>query len=138
MSTSPTPLRPVKSKIPFKSINCDSFSVEEGGETYYPHVGETVELRNRVSLDDYTLLVEFQNDDGGPRTPELVDRVCQTLAARIKAWDWTDDDDVPYPSPPTPDVIRRLSAPEMMFLLSGGKQTAAGLTEAAEAERKND
>lgn len=123
---------PTKSKLPTKTIVADDLVIEFGGGEYYPHAGEGVTYRlKRLSLEDYLLqlkAVSMQNEMNLALKNEVISdkaiielsdaatKALSILASQIVSWDWTDDNNQPYPSPPTPEVLRSLSREEMRWL----------------------
>lgn len=70
-----------------RRVSAADIKVVEDGETYYPHVGEWVEFRGRVSLGLYLDLM-----DAGRSRENL-----QLLLGIIHGWTLTDDNGQPVP-----------------------------------------
>ena len=111
--------------IRFPSDDCE---ITIGGETYYPHVGESLWFRGKpkigqtkadwafrrigASLDEAAPdpRAEDETDDqfferiGRSRLTQLAlvethyDDLLQWIATRLDRWDWTDDDGKPLPA----------------------------------------
>ena len=129
-----------------KRVPSDDCVVSSDGETYYPHEGEWVEIRPVTSIAEIRALdglrrlkVEFDaakgEQDEGMRIVAIMDKhfgaVCEALARRLTAWNWTDDNDQPMPQPASqPKVIEQLKADEIMWLVNAAHGESA-------TERKN-
>lgn len=117
----PTKTKPTK--IPTRTVVADDLAVEVDGETYYPHAGEVVTFRGRMSVGDYlnsAKLAALGSDMSAEQVDKLDDLFGQTieaLAKRIVSWDWTDDAGDPLPSPPDADVLRGLATEEVQWLI---------------------
>lgn len=129
-----------RSKPPVRRVFTDDLAVIVDGETYYPHAGEWVEFRRRLSWDFHLRLMRLQrlqSADLEHLAPEEVEQLEQLATAMvgevarlIHAWSWTDADGQPLP-PPTAEVIAGLEPEEIWWLMV---HAAAPL---GEAERKN-
>lgn len=137
--------KPVPRRIP--SDDCE---VTIDGEVYRPHEGEWVEMISSESVGELRIRVELAQlgpklealegePDAGIRYNALMDAhyvsLCEHLAERVVAWNWTDLRGRPL-SPPTDDQGRplgllRLRANELYWLMN-----AVAPQESAES-RKN-
>lgn len=107
------------------TVTADDLVVTVDGEEYRPHAGEMVRLCGpRPGWWFLEALARLQASDGTV-TSELL----EALAGVVCEWDWTDDEGQPLP-PPSADVLRRLSIPEVMWL-------AQTYMTGSEAARKN-
>ena len=126
-------------------VPSDDFVVEIGGESFRTHENEWVEVLPQMSVHDWQqmqrlnrLHVEIDalaGEDGGEDAVlALVDGacadLCQTLAARIIDWTWTDDAGRPLPKPDgTAEPFCRLTPHELLYLnhvLQGDHPAARG------------
>lgn len=128
----PTKSKTKPTKLPTKTIVADDLEVEVDGEKFYPHAGESVTYRvKNLSLDNYlvqmkALSLQFALPEAAVdnkldyqaviNLEEAAHKVLALLASQIVSWDWTDDLSEPYPSPPTPEILRTLSREEMRWL----------------------
>lgn len=128
----------VQSKPPGNRVPSDSYQVEVGGVTYYPHVGEWVEYRSAPTISDQLTMIRFAGfgelaqqyaqreaagEDVGGAVEAMIGDLLNELASGIRAWNWTDDNGIPYASPPTGGDLAGLSMPELTYLLSRGAAT---------------
>lgn len=90
-----------------RRVSCDDLTVVVGGETYFPHYGEWVEYKGRPSVGLYIKLLGMNSasEDG-----------LKELAKYVTAWNWTDDDNKPYPAP-SAEVFTMLPTDELKWLL---------------------
>ena len=113
-------------------VPSDDFVVEIGGEPFHTHEGEWVEVLPQVLVHDMQQLLRLSRlqaeidalggEDGGGAVLALLDAtyadICQTLAARIVDWSWTDDAGRLLPKPDgTPEPFQRLAPPELEYLV---------------------
>lgn len=118
-----------RTKLPLREVIADDLVIEIDGIQYRPHAGESVTFHpGGESLDDYLLQMRvltaqslFSIDDGidASKVAEfeaLSNQAISRLASRIAAWTWTDNQGVPYESPPTVDVLRKLGTEESLWL----------------------
>lgn len=133
---------PIQKKPPTR-IPTDDYAVVVGGETYYPHAGEWVEMSTRTTVKETRALrrfMQFSTDmdamDGdsekGLEFLRILDEDFEVLtaglASRVRAWSWTDDDGTPLPEPDgTSAPFENLSAEELFYLinLSNAGESAA-------------
>lgn len=127
----PKAKRATNKKPPLLEVPSDDFTVAVGGEEYHPHAGESITFRGAMSVEDYMVMLEMQEfqdvDDATaelPRVKAAAEKVCETLAAAIVRWTWTDDAGEPYPSPPGSEALRRLSFDELGYIIEKGFQRA--------------
>lgn len=134
----------VKSKLPLRKIICDDFKFTdaESGKDFYPHVGETVTFSRKTTISDMAKLMRFQslagkqqadaivgepNSDTTLEFADALESLIDLLFDSLVSWEWTDDDDEPYPTHPTRDVVASLSVEEIVFLVgmkvNSGKRT---------------
>lgn len=131
-------LRPTK--VPPTRVPSDAFTVEQNGVTYRPHAGEWVEFRSTDQVGDFLFLQRSRRISqeiaalADPDAAEHRDRfermnveMCRRAAAEVLAWNWTDDAGRPYPSPPSPEDMERLSNAELMYILTRGRMGGAEL-----------
>ena len=127
---------PSKWKIPPVRVESDDCAVyvgreiEDGevtnvGTAHHVHKGEWVELLQCRSLAEIMALTEVGSlaQDGAGSLRKL----CQELAKRIVAWNWTGMDTEALAQPyNAPEVLECLTDDELMWLLSAaqGKETA--------------
>lgn len=111
------------------------------GTVYHPHAGETVELLPAENLQSALMWARLTLGGQGQRPEDALaqireldqalDRMCELLADVVVAWTWTDLAGAPLPQPyKRPDVLRRLSLEELMWLRSA-------ISGETEGERKN-
>lgn len=114
-------------------VPSDDFVVEIGGEPFHTHEGEWVEVLPQMSVRDMQQMQRLNRvdveidalagEDGGEDAVlALLDAtyadLCQTLAARIIDWTWTDDAGRPLPKPDgTAEPFRRLAPQELWYLV---------------------
>ena len=141
------PKKPPARKIPARKVLADELVITVDGVDYHPHEGEYVIFRGTAqTVGEYLDGLELQTiglqgakaEDGGDnlsdselevtrRASELFARTVEGIAARVVEWDWTDNDDNPYPSPPTAEVIKSLTFEELNWLGRGGRKTESPL-----------
>jgi len=125
-----------------KRLPSDDCKVIQGGETYYPHEGEWVEVLPGVTVDGvrqlHTLhelapkLLAAQGEaDEQARILALMDgafsEVARFLAPRLTAWNWTDDLGRPLPLPDgTPGPLGCLRQEELFWLISAAQGETPG------------
>lgn len=113
-------------------VPSDDFVVEIGGQAFNTHEGEWVEVLPQMSVRDMQQLQRLSRlqveidalageDGGGAAVLALLNAtyadMCQTLAARISDWTWTDDAGRPLPKPDgTPEPFQRLAPLELEYL----------------------
>lgn len=129
----------VKSKPPARRVTADSFVVTAGEEKYYPHVGEWVEFVPVLQLDTLLtamVLQALQGIDMSDVTPDearevrtAFESVTRDMAKAIVRWNWTDNDDKPFPEKPGEDDLRLLSLEELMWLVGASFGTPMGEAE---------
>lgn len=102
--------------------------VTEEGTPYYVHQGEWVELIPCRTLAELMALTDIGNmaQEGA----DSLRKLCQELAKRITAWNWTgmDTEAPPMPQPyNAPEVLEGLTDDELMWLMAAakGKETSA-------------
>lgn len=104
-----------------RTVCADDFTVVVDGETYYPHAGESVTFKGRLSVGLYLELTRLDQAETG----------LDLLASAITEWSFTDDEGRAYASPPTVEVLKALPAEELGWLI------AASRSERKEEEVKN-
>jgi len=130
-----------------RRIPSDDCAVASGGETYYPHEGEWVEIRPVASIAEVRALdglrrlkVELDaaagESDEAVRVLSIMDKhfgaVCESLARRMVAWSWTDDNGEPMPQPASqPKVLEQLKGDEILWLMNAAQGESG-------AARKNE
>ena len=126
-----------KSKIPSRRIQADSCVVTDRGDSYYPHIGEWIEMRPLRSIQeqlDLLRLRELSTADGaevGVTEARLL-AICVALSKQIIIWNWTDDLDRPLGQPhECPEVLMALSNEELTWIIT------QAITTETEGERKN-
>ncbi len=129
------PSRPTK--LPSRTVICDDFEVVIGGKRYWPHAGQRLVISGQGSIDDVMLSMGLASLQAvADLTPEEAREAKDTLelmlarsAEAIEAWTWTDNNGNAYESPPTVDVLRRLSPDEIAYInekvISGGEKKDA-------------
>ena len=117
-----------KRRAPMTVVPSDDFVVKDGGEEYYPHAGESVTFRKRVSPRDLMVIAragDLQNDTEGEKGAAKLarffhDEACVVLGRAIHSWTWTDpysDEGTAYPEP-SAEALRDLDAQtELQYLL---------------------
>lgn len=115
-----------------RRIPSDDCVVEVDGEKYNVHEGEWVELIPVTTVSDLAVLQKARDLEtvaaaakGDPdenvkmldATSGMVDSICEMLAPRVKAWNWTDDAGRPLPQPDgTAEPLKRLHWEELLYL----------------------
>ena len=113
-------------------VPSDDCMVSVGGVEYALHAGEWIDVVPGLTVEEYKiqmamlrLQVDIANADKPEeqsvylgRAEESIDRTMAILGRRILGWNWTGDDEAPYPSPPTEEALRNLRMEEMAYLLS--------------------
>lgn len=110
-----------------QKIPGDDFEVKSAeGEPLYPHAGEWVLMRQRISPAAMRVLLKFWPLAAKGFTPEsaneiadLLPEVWAILSEAILDWSWTGPDGKPYPKPhKKPEVIaNEISFEEMAWLV---------------------
>lgn len=118
-------------KIPPKRIPSDDCVITVDGEEFHVHEGEWVEIirietfRQLIALVDIRMLVH--SVVGGDALANL----CDEIAQRLVAWNWTGNDGKPLPQPcQNRKLIQSLSSEEVLWLSSA-------IQGETKAERKN-
>ncbi len=122
-------------------IPSDDFEMEIDGVIYAPHADEWVEVRPGMAVSSIRVqsamarlqeeMQAVKGDDGAEsqilrQLDEQFTMACDSVAKRVVAWNWTDMEGVPLPSPRNaPDVIADLSAEEVSYLLTLGMSTGS-------------
>ena len=118
-----------RTKVPSKKVLSNDLVIEEDGVEYRPHAGESVLVRGGNRVGDVLIAMRLQGLVGlsGNTTPEemasyekTVTDLVEYVAERIEFWDWTDANGDPYPTPPTPEVLRQLDFRELAYLATAG------------------
>lgn len=139
-----------KSKIPAVRVASDDCAIMQGrvirdgviihpGDPVYVHQGEWVEIIPVQSMREFLALTGLIGIVPGEqsqaakiaqlRTPLM--ELCDVLARRVLAWNWTDLMGEPLPQPyGKPDVIQMLSDDEMLWLVTAAQGETG-------AQRKN-
>lgn len=86
-----------RSKAPSFTLECDDLVlVDDEGNEYYPHVGESVKMRNEIPWE----LARVAN---GGTNYDYYALAIRILKRQILDWDWTDDNEKLMPKPGTDD-----------------------------------
>ncbi len=117
-----------------KRIPSDSCRLFVDGEECYPHEGEWVELISAETMGELRVRVKFARlgvaleaiqgeADEVARANALLEEhygeVCEHLARRVFAWNWTDDLGTPLPQPRgNPEAFRLLRSGELHWLMN--------------------
>lgn len=128
------PAKIERSKAPPRAVFCDDLVIEVDGEEYHPHAGEVIRFSGGASVADVKMAVDLQKfrdidmstKEGKERMEEVkagLQLVSGQLTLRIHSWDWTDDADEPYSSPPTQEIIESLRFEELMWILTASMRT---------------
>lgn len=126
-------------KFPPRVVPSDDLVVLYDGQEIRPHEGETVTFRGRASVADYLSGLKLQRlgtelvaEVNTSEIDALFAEALTGLASKIVEWTWTDDEGEPLPSPPTADLLQRLSFEELTWLVraAGGQRS--------EGEKKDD
>jgi len=119
------------SKPPARTVPSDDFYLTVDEVAYQPHEGEWVKVLNHFAVHDLQVLkavrqmsVEVDAVRGEAnekdRVLEVMEKpfaeLCELLADRVVAWNWTDDAERPMP-PPSVASIRGLRAEEISYLM---------------------
>lgn len=120
-------------KPPVRRVPSDDCALLVGGEAYYPHTGEWVEVVGGFSvqlvrglgeiagLGVTTASLEGEPDAERRQVAAIgsaFDDICRVLAQRVVAWTWTDERERPLPTPDgTPTPFLGLRAEELGWLL---------------------
>lgn len=131
-------------KVPVRRYPSDSLVITVDGEAYRPHEGEWVEMRGGPSWDfmrdaanvtrlERTPFNQLAPEDSRVMT-ESLDRLIEFLATRLVAWDWTDPDGKPLPSP-SKAVLGVIDRDEVLWLIQ--TLVAGGVPGQAEVQEKN-
>ncbi len=120
----------VRSKPVLREVECSDCTKTSGGQTFYPHVGETVWFTPTMSIRTLLVAMQLQGFMGvsmDALSPEEVGKfgaafteVTRELSTLIIRWNWTDDTDAPYPAKPTVEVLQALSIEELVWLVNAG------------------
>ena len=119
----------VKSGL-LKTVSSDDFEFEADEEVIYPHKGENVTFRRRVSPNDLMLIAragELQEKQDNARLADFFyNEVCPALSRSVQKWTWKDMfTGEAYPKEPTVDDFRNLDALTELQYLLGAWITAA-------------
>lgn len=120
-------------KPPPIRIPSDDCRIVLDGQEFFPHEGEWVETLAGMTVAEYKAINAMGNlaerlaqVKGDPDEEEKVnalidgqfDQICDVLAARVVAWNWTDDAGRPLPQPNgTPAIFHRLRSHELNWLV---------------------
>ena len=155
-------LKKKPTKLPARTVVADDLVIAVDGVEYRPHAGEKVMLRGgRETMQDSLISlraaaiqeevaaaiadieakgVESLADEAAAGLLEkraelqsLTQEILLRLKSRIVAWEWTDPEGEPYPSPPTVEILMALEREELSWLRS---QFQAA--ERTEDEKKDD
>lgn len=132
-----------RSKPPKRTVKSDSFKVDQDGESYFPHAGESVTFKGRGSVRSAMTAMSLSRLSDLPSEkittamdPDgIMGKVLHELADNIHSWTWTDPDGEPYPERPDRELLAGLEFGELAWLLSA---MAGNEERATEEERKND
>ena len=135
----------MKPKIPPRKIKSDDCAINVGqgiedgeivdsGVPYYIHQGEWIEILPVITVAEVMNISRLQNAAGDVSgLDENLSLLCEELARRLVAWNWTGLMGEPLDPPNNrPDVLMKLSSDELMWLM-----TASSSQEAPD-ERKKD
>ena len=104
--------------------------IVEKGEAIAVHRGEWIEvvpvqsMKELIALGRIASLVSSEFDMSGRagEASRALVSLCTALAARITAWNWTDNAGLPLPQPyEQPDVLAALSNDELMYLVQASR-----------------
>jgi hypothetical protein len=132
-----------------KQIPSDTCAVRIGGETYYPHEGEWIEvLPSPNTLRETQAFVRFGiaarnleategDDDQVDQTDKYLEQdfgvLLEIVAKRVIAWNWTDMRGRPLPQlDAKADLLRDLSDQEVYWLVLACRGEPPQVAEAAE------
>ncbi|MHA2231581.1 MAG: hypothetical protein ACXAB4_03730 [Candidatus Hodarchaeales archaeon] len=121
---------------PHMTLKSDDFEMEDGEETIYPHKGESVTFKRRISPSDLMLVAKSTSLEENLELARFMhDEICPALARAIISWTWTDIyGEETYPEKPTVETLRGLdSMTELQYLLQSWLEAAG----AAATEEKN-
>lgn len=123
-----TSIKPSKSKLPDRVMSGDDLLVTYQGTTYVPHAGETVTYRGAATWAEmqrglrlqYLAKIgpELMSKEETEEMLGMAEAIVHDLCKHIVAWTWTDGQDNPLPSPPTPEVVMELPAEELIWLFT--------------------
>jgi hypothetical protein len=106
-------------RAPLIERKSDDFVIEEGGEEYYPHAGESVIFRRRLSPADLMMMMQAEELGDSEDQREIVHflfgEIPPILLRAIHSWTWTD----PYTGEPMElslEAIQNLDIPELTYL----------------------
>ena len=100
------------------------------GEGIAIHAGEWVDvvpvqsMRELISMGRIASQVSSETEDVDrvSKSGEALHALCAALAARITAWNWTDNSGAPLPQPyKQADVLADLSNDELMYLVQASR-----------------
>lgn len=101
-------------RVPTVTIPSDDLLINVNGEEFYPHTGESVTFKRKMTPRDLMVMADVAGiqDKYKDRPLEaaqvLYGTLCPLLSKRIDDWDWTDDDGKPYPKPSEDDFVETL------------------------------
>lgn len=129
--------------LPTATIPSDDCVITFGKRKYRPHAGQHIKVAALGTIGDVELTMDLASMGSlGDLTPEQATDVAAKIAAirhrlseSIIEWDWTDVRGNVLPSPPTPDVIKRLTIEEVNYLVR--KVVTGAAAEDTERDRKN-
>ena len=127
------PPRPARTKIPTVKVPSDECVVHIGrviedgnvtveGDTYYPHVGEQIEILPLMTVGEVINTGKIAGMTGEETDIRVIgsnfDELCSAIAKRVFAWNWTDMEGLPLASPHrNPAVLKELSSEELVYLM---------------------
>lgn len=136
-----------KPKVPTKVIHSDTCTVTIDGTEYAIHEGEWVEIIPIIEvretqafsqLGQFQIELEAARDDATQgQIADIMNRhydvICEGIASKVVAWNWTNMLGVPLPQPDgSTELFKRLTADELYWLF------AAIRRQEAPESRKND
>ena len=125
-------------------LECDALAVHVGATTYYPRVGQWVDLKVHIAIREKRIQIKaLAGVDAiaamSQPTVQDIDAVYDALyqAARmlVVGWNWTDDKGEPLADPGTsPEVLEEVTEEELIWILT----QFAALQGATAAELKKE
>jgi len=132
-------------KIPSKRVPSDDCIVRVGrkiadekiveeGIAYNIHEGEWIEVIPVRSLRQYFALSRLIAGGDAQKMESSLDDLCEQVAERVTAWNWTDMGGNPLPQPyKNPDAIKTLTEDELLYLMSAVQGETPGQRKNASA-----
>jgi len=131
-------------RAPLIISKSDDFVLEHDDKKYYPHKGEKVVFRRRISPRNLMALLKVQgfgedSEDTQAMAEFMYSDVCEILPSVIQSWTWTDPysenakEPTKYPKP-SAEALRDISLDELQYLIGKWVEVTGG---ASEGEEKN-